>query len=78
MPAKAGAYSINRGLWGTTWGGGWTHDTWAGPPAELVDPPADAPAPREIVLAWDEGLPIALDGMPAAGPGARRPAGRAV
>ncbi len=33
MPAKAGAYSINRGLWGTTWGGGWTHDTWAGPPA---------------------------------------------
>src|SRR3990172_2084777 len=32
VPAKAGAYSINRGLWGTTWGGGWTHDTWAGPP----------------------------------------------
>src|SRR4029077_4714990 len=31
VPAKAGAYSINRGLWGTTWGGGWTHDTWAGP-----------------------------------------------
>src|SRR5690349_24728702 len=33
VPSKAGAYSINRGLWGTTWGGGWTHDTWAGPPA---------------------------------------------
>ena len=42
---KAGAYSINRGLWGTTWGGGWTHDTWAGPPDELLEPPADAPAP---------------------------------
>src|SRR5512133_466137 len=67
VPAKAGAYSINRGLWGTTWGGGWTHDTWAGPPAELVDPPADAPAPREIVLAWERGLPIALDGAPVAG-----------
>ena len=40
VPAKAGAYSINRGLWGTTWGGGWTHDTWAGPPAELLEPPA--------------------------------------
>jgi len=68
VPVKAGAYSINRGLWGTTWGGGWTHDTWAGPPAELADPPADAPSPREIVLAWERGLPIALDGATLAGP----------
>ena len=68
VPAKAGAYSINRGLWGTTWGGGWTHDTWAGPPAELLDPPADAPGPREIVLAWVKGLPVSLDGAASAGP----------
>ena len=68
VPAKAGAYSINRGLWGTTWGGGWTHDTWAGPPPELLDPPAQAPTPREIVLAWDRGLPIALDGAALGGP----------
>jgi argininosuccinate synthase len=68
VPARAGAYSINRGLWGTTWGGGWTHDTWAGPPAELLDPPADAPAPAEIVLGWREGLPVTLDGAPCAGP----------
>jgi len=68
VPARAGAYSINRGLWGTTWGGGWTHDTWAGPPAELLDPPADAPAPREIVLAWESGLPVSLDGEAVTGP----------
>ena len=68
VPAKAGAYSINRGLWGTTWGGGWTHDTWAGPPAELLDPPADAPPPNEIVLRWQQGLPAALDGEALAGP----------
>ena len=68
VPAKAGAYSINRGLWGTTWGGGWTHDTWAGPPPELLDPPAQAPPPREIVLAWERGLPIALDGAALGGP----------
>ncbi|MGH7534689.1 MAG: argininosuccinate synthase, partial [Gemmatimonadales bacterium] len=68
IPPKAGAYSINRGLWGTTWGGGWTHDTWAGPPAELTDPPADAPAPGEIVLAWEAGLPVVLEGDPLAGP----------
>lgn len=67
VPAKAGAYSINRGLWGTTWGGGWTHDTWAGPPPELLDPPADAPAPAEHVIAWKSGTPVALDGEPVDG-----------
>ncbi len=61
VPAKAGAYSINTGLWGTTWGGGWTHDTWAGPPVELLDPPADAPPVREVVIGWEGGLPVSLD-----------------
>jgi len=68
VPVKAGEYSINAGLWGTTWGGGWTHDTWAGPPAELLDPPADAPAPAEVVLGWKDGLPVALDGERLEGP----------
>lgn len=68
VPVKAGAYSINRGLWGTTYGGGWTHDTWAGPPAEFLDPPSGAPAPREIVLGWKQGTPVALDGAALDGP----------
>jgi argininosuccinate synthase len=68
VPARAGAYSVNAGLWGTTWGGGWTHDSWAGPPAELLDPPADAPAAREIIVRWEQGLPVALDGSALAGP----------
>lgn len=67
VPSRAGAYSVNAGLWGTTWGGGWTHDTWAGPPAELLDPPADSPPAREIVIGWEGGLPVALDGTPMAG-----------
>ncbi len=67
VPARAGSYSINRGLWGTTWGGGWTHDTWAEPPAELRDPPADAPAPADVVVHWEHGVPVALDGAPMAG-----------
>jgi argininosuccinate synthase len=62
VPTRAGAYSVNAGLWGTTWGGGWTHDSWAGPPEELVDPPADAPAPVEIVIGWEHGVPVSLDG----------------
>jgi argininosuccinate synthase len=68
VPARAGAYSINRGLWGTTWGGGWTHDTWAGPPDELIEPPKDAPPAREIVIGWKRGLASALDGQVLAGP----------
>jgi argininosuccinate synthase len=68
VPPKAGAYSINRGLWGTTWGGGWTHDTWAGPPDDLIEPPAAAPARQEIELAWEGGVPVALDGQALDGP----------
>ena len=68
VPPRAGAYSVNRGLWGTTWGGGWTHDTWAGPPPELLDPPVGVSAPREIVVHWESGLPTALDGAALAGP----------
>jgi argininosuccinate synthase len=64
VPEKAGAYSVNRGGWGTTWGGGWTHDTWAGPPAELLFPPENAPESREIILGWEGGLPVSLDGVP--------------
>ncbi|MES2304709.1 MAG: argininosuccinate synthase domain-containing protein [Gemmatimonadota bacterium] len=67
VPPKSGAFSINRGLWGTTWGGGWTHDTWAAPPAELLDPPADAPAPADHVIEWHEGVPMSLDGVAMAG-----------
>ena len=68
VPPKAGAYSINRGLWGTTWGGGWTHDTWAGPPSELLDPPATAPEAREIVVRFEAGVPVGLDGQSLAAP----------
>ena len=68
VPAKAGAFSINAGLWGTTWGGGWTHNSWAGPPPEFLDPPAGAPAPEEIVVAWERGVPAGLGGERLGGP----------
>jgi argininosuccinate synthase len=67
VPPKSGAYSINRGLWGTTWGGGWTHDSWAEPPAELRDAPDDAPAATDMVIGWEHGVPVSLDGVPLAG-----------
>ena len=67
VPPKAGAFSINRGLWGTTWGGGWTHDTWAPPPDELLDPPPGAAAPTDLIITWTMGVPTELDGVAMAG-----------
>jgi argininosuccinate synthase len=67
VPQQATAYSVNRGLWGTTWGGGWTHDTWAGPPDSLLEPSETAPG-REIVIQWERGEAVALDGEKRHGP----------
>ncbi|MDH4130255.1 MAG: argininosuccinate synthase [Gemmatimonadota bacterium] len=67
VPPKAGAYSVNKGLWGTTWGGGWTHDTWAGPPDELIEPPAGT-TPCEIVIGWERGVPVSINGQALRGP----------
>jgi len=69
VPAQANSYSVNSGLWGTTWGGGWTHDAWAGPPADLLEPPSEVRSPIEVVIEWSRGVPVALDGKALDGPG---------
>ncbi len=59
-------YSVNEGLWGVTIGGKETHDSWASLPPEAwawsVEPEAAAPAGVEIILLFESGLPIAIDG----------------
>ena len=59
-------YSVNRGLWGTTIGGRETHQTdGILPEAAWPDTvsPVDAPdAPRRLVLAFEAGVPVAVDG----------------
>jgi argininosuccinate synthase len=69
---KTTRYSVNRGLWGTTIGGGETHRSWEEPSEEawtLTVSPARAPdQPRELVLGWERGLPVSLDDRPLAGP----------
>ncbi|RMG47493.1 MAG: argininosuccinate synthase [Acidobacteria bacterium] len=66
-PPSRGLYSVNRGLWGTTIGGGWTHDPWKPPPEDAWDGVGDA-GPCEVVVGWEEGLPVSLDGRPLRGP----------
>jgi len=65
IPPKTTRYSVNEGLWGTTIGGGETHDSWASPPEELFPGSALSAAPkrpRDVVIAFDRGRPVALDG----------------
>ncbi len=60
------AYSINRGLWGTTIGGKETHVTDGVLPDEAYPDtanPADAPdAPLRITIGFENGIPTSLDG----------------
>ena len=59
-------YSVNAGLWGVTIGGGETHDPWQSLPPEAWPTTADpekAPAEgEEVVLGFERGLPVSLDG----------------
>jgi argininosuccinate synthase len=70
VPPGSGRYSVNRGLWGTTLGGGWTHDPWHAPPADAwPDETGEAaPDPVDLVIGWQDGLPVSLDGQSLAGP----------
>ena len=66
VSAEAAAYSVNRGLWGTTIGGRETHAT-DGVLPEAAWPhtvaPADAPdAPLRIRIGFEAGVPVSLDG----------------
>ncbi len=61
------AYSINRGLWGTTIGGRETHTTDGVLPDEAypdTTPPTQAPdAPDRFTLSFEKGVPTRLDGQ---------------
>ncbi len=71
VPEKTVAYSLNEGLFGTTIGGRETHDPWTLPPeaAYTMTVPATQAReqPEELVIAFDRGLPVALDGRALSG-----------
>jgi len=64
-------YSINSGLWGTTIGGGETHDAWAEIPQHVyeealsTEPVGD---PEDVVIGFGAGIPVSLDGKELSGP----------
>jgi argininosuccinate synthase len=61
-------YSIDENMWGRAIECGVLENPWAAPPEEpftLTRAPQDAPSDgRDIVLGFDEGVPVSLDGDP--------------
>jgi argininosuccinate synthase len=58
-------YSIDDNLLGRAIEAGVLEDPWAAPPEDaflLTGPPAAAPAPHDVVIGFEEGLPASLDG----------------
>ncbi|MBI3521755.1 MAG: argininosuccinate synthase [Chloroflexi bacterium] len=63
---KKSPYSVDENLWGRSVEAGILEDPWAAPPRDVfqwtVDPDEAPAKAREIVIAFNEGVPIALDG----------------
>ncbi len=58
-------FSIDDNLFGRAIEAGILEDPWAAPPEEafeLTASPADAPPPSEVVVGFEAGLPVSLDG----------------
>ncbi len=62
---KASPYSIDVNMWGRSCETGILEDPWVTPPADAYAwtvAPSGAPDPVEIVIAFEGGIPVALDG----------------
>jgi argininosuccinate synthase len=62
---KASPYSIDANLWGRSIETGVLEDPWVAPPADVYEwtVAADAaPAPVEVTITFEGGVPVALDG----------------
>jgi len=68
IPVEAKAekpFSVDDNLFGRAIEAGVLENPWAAPPEDafvLTGPPASAPPPVDVVLGFEEGVPVALDG----------------
>ncbi|WP_285813465.1 argininosuccinate synthase [Adlercreutzia murintestinalis] len=65
---QASPYSIDDNLWGRAIECGVLEDPWAEPPSDIytmtVDPACAPDAPTYVEIAFESGVPVALDGTP--------------
>ncbi|HVR89100.1 MAG TPA: argininosuccinate synthase [Candidatus Limnocylindria bacterium] len=63
---KKSPYSVDENLWGRSIEAGVLEDPWGAPPRDVfqwtVDPDEAPERPKEIVIAFREGVPVSLDG----------------
>ena len=62
---KASPYSIDVNMWGRSIETGVLEDPWVVPPADVFEwtvDPASAPDPVELTIAFEGGVPVAIDG----------------
>ena len=65
VQTAASPFSVDENLFGRSIEAGVLEDPWSSPPEEpyaLTSDPEDAPAPLEIVIGFEKGIPISLDG----------------
>jgi argininosuccinate synthase len=65
VQTEASPYSIDENLFGRAIEAGVLEDPWNAPPEEpyaLTADPASAPRPVELVVGFEQGLPVSLDG----------------
>lgn len=63
VSAKTTTYSVNEGLWGSSIGGRETLTSWeALPESAYPGGIPEAPAPVSLTIAFEKGIPVALDG----------------
>jgi argininosuccinate synthase len=70
IPRSAREYSINAGLWGSTIGGGVTHDAWQEIPDAVYEQAAGGERSLEtehVILGFERGVPVSVDGRKAPG-----------
>lgn len=66
---KASPYSVDQNLWGRTVEAGILEDPWTMPPADVYELTRPGPAGRavsEVVVGFERGLPVSLNGRPVA------------
>jgi len=64
---KKSPYSIDQNVWGRAVETGFLEDIWNGPTEDLytyTDNPATPREPDEVVITFDQGVPVAIDGDP--------------
>jgi len=70
IPRSAKEYSINTGLWGSTIGGGETHDAWREIPDSVYEQAAGGERSLEtehVTLGFERGIPVSIDGRKSPG-----------